>query len=243
METTGDSPPAPSWSSGLTLDSADHAELARIHAAYGEVQRRDGAALWHAANWRKMALVLLAVLLVLLSVIIYMAIQQSQVQAFVQTVQLADDGRLVQVGLPVDLLSYTPQEGEWRNLVNQWVRNYRWRVDETLTRHNWAWLGRHSCGVARSQLAIDEKRLDPFKADKRLSVEVKSITKTDAPASWQVVWDEVDASKGTASTGKPQSHTATLTVGRLRPKKMAELLDNSLGQCVNGYSIFPPVTN
>jgi type IV secretory pathway TrbF-like protein len=243
METTGDPSPTPEWSLPFKLDSMTHEEAVLIQESYREIQRRDGSAGWHAANWRKVALVLLAAMLVLISVIVYMAMQQSQVQAFVQTVQLADDGRLVQVGVPVDLLSYTPQEGEWKNLVVQWVRNYRWRVDPTLTQHNWAWLARHSCGIARSQLASDEKRLDPFKADKRLSVEVKSVTKTDAPASWSVVWEEVDASKGVASTGKPQSHTATLTVGRLRPKKMAELLDNSLGQCVNGYNIFPPVTN
>jgi type IV secretory pathway TrbF-like protein len=243
METTGDSPPATGWSSGLKLDSLAHDEATRIQDAYREIQRRDGAALWHAANWRKVALVLLAALLVLLSVILFMAMRQSQVQAFVQTVQLTDDNRLVHVGIPVDLLSYTPQEGEWRNLVVQWVRYYRWRVDATLTQHNWAWLGRHSCGIARSQLKADETRLEPFKADKRISVDVKSVTKTDAPTSWEVVWEEVDASKGVASTGKPQSHRATLTVGRLRPKKIAELLDNSLGQCVNGYNIFPPVTN
>jgi type IV secretory pathway TrbF-like protein len=243
MEPTEDTSPATEWSAARTLERIHDEEATRIQDAYREIQRRDGAAMWHAANWRKVALVLLAVVLVLLSVILYLAFQQSQVQAFVQTVQLADDTRLVQVGVPVDLLSYSPQEGEWKNLVVQWVRNYRWRVDDTLSRHNWAWLARHSCGGASQQLARDEKRLEPFKADKRISVDVKSVTKTDTPTSWQVVWEEVDASKGVASTGTPQRHTATLTVGRLRPKKMAELLDNSLGQCVNGYNIFPPVTN
>lgn len=128
-------------------------------------------------------------------------------------------------------------------MLVRWVQNYRWRVDETLSRHNWAWNVRHTCGGARVQLKADEARLDPFNPDKRLSVIIKTVTKTETPASWQVVWEEVNASKGVAASGKPESHTGTFTVGRLRPKQMAELLDNSLGQCVNGYNIFPPVTN
>jgi type IV secretory pathway TrbF-like protein len=243
MEPTGDTPPATDWSSPLKFDSTHHGEVRWFQDAYHEIQRRDGAAWWHAANWRKVALVLLAVVLVLLSVILYMAFQQSQVQAFVQTVQLTDDNRLVQVGIPVDLLSYTPQDGEWRNMLVRWVQNYRWRVDETLSKHNWAWNTRHTCGGARAQLQADETRLNPFNPDKRISVIIKTVTKTETPSSWQVVWEEVNASKGVAGGGKPESHTGTFTVGRIRPKKMAELLDNSLGQCVNGYNIFPPVTN
>lgn len=220
-----------------------HDELQRIEMAYHELQRRDGSAWWHARSWKQVALTCLVVLCVLVSVIVYLAMQQSQVQAFVQTVQLTDDGRIVHVGIPMDLLSYTPQDGEWKNMLVQWVRNYRWRVDKTLTEHNWAWNGRHTCGQATAQLKADEARLEPFKADKRLSVDIKSITKTHTPESWQVVWEEVDASKGVIATGKPKSYSGTFTVGRIRPKKMADLLDNSLGQCVTGYNIFPAVTN
>jgi type IV secretory pathway TrbF-like protein len=225
------------------IEAASSDELARIENAYREIQRRDGAAWWHAQNWRRVALVLIAALLVAFSIITVLAIQKSRVQAFVQPVQLTEENRMVLVGTPVDLFAYEPQEGEWMNMLAEWVRKYRWRGDEDAmirTKHDWEWLRRHTCGAASKQLVTDEKRLDPYKKGKRTSVDLKASTKTDTPQSYQVIWEETRADIGLAHS-EPRRYTGTFTVSRLRPSTMGELLDNRLGQCVNGYMIDPRI--
>jgi len=102
-------------------------EFERIQAAYREIQRRDGAAWYHAKNWRRFALVLLAGLLGSVVVNAYLAKQASRVEVLVQTVQLTEEGRSVQVGVPSDLLAYMPSDGEWINMLAQWVMERRLR--------------------------------------------------------------------------------------------------------------------
>ena len=81
----------------------------------------------------------------------------------------------------------------------------------------------------------------PFKPSKtRASVEITSITKTTTPESYQVVWHEVSVDK-LASTLKEQEYIGTFTVARVRPKTLAEAIDNRLGLCVNGYDLAPKV--
>jgi type IV secretory pathway TrbF-like protein len=216
-------------------------ELARIAQAYKEIERRDGNALWHARSWRRLAFGLLAALVVSSAVLAYLAVRQSQVQAFVQIVQMTEEGRLVQVGLPMDLLAYTPQEGEWMNMLTEWTRRYRWRGDEgsmLRTRHDWGWLKEHTCGAASKQLLDDETRLDPYNPTKRTSVKIEAVTKTRTPESYQVIWEEVRADKGLAKEER-RRYTGTFTVARVRPKTLAKLLDNRLGLCVNGYATDP----
>jgi type IV secretory pathway TrbF-like protein len=218
-------------------------ELARIEAAYREIQRRDGAAWWHARRSALLVLVLAMALVGIGGILAWLALQKSQVQAFVQTVQVTDEGRLVQVGVPVDLFAYQPEDGAWMNMLVEWVRKYRWRGDEdgmVRTRNDWEWLRRHTCGAASVQLTKDEKLLDPYKKGKRTSVDIKAVTKTQTPASYQVIWDEVRADLGMPES-KRTMHTGTFTVERLRPRTMAALLDNRLGQCTNGYGIDPRV--
>jgi type IV secretory pathway TrbF-like protein len=226
------------------IEHASTDELRRIEAAYHEIQRRDGAALWHAHNWRRLALTLLAAVLVLVSVVVYQARRASQVQAFVQVVQMTEEKRLVQIGVPMDLLAYTPEDGAWMDLASQWVIKRRWKGDEESmkrTRNEWQWLYAHTCGLAAHDLKRAEETEQPFKArGQRASVEVKTITKTTTPGSYQVLWHEVVADKG-QSTIKAQDFIGTFTVGRLRPKTMAEALENRLGLCVTGFDMAPKV--
>jgi type IV secretory pathway TrbF-like protein len=244
VETHIDSPALTGYVDQLArIEQVSSAELARIEQAYKEIQRRDGAALWHSKQWRRVALVLIAALMVAFSIIAVLAIHKSQVQAFVQPVQLTEENRMVLVGTPVDLFAYEPQEGEWMNMLAEWVRRYRWRGDEEAmirTKHDWEWLRRHTCGAASKQLLADEKRLDPYKKGKRTSVDLKASTKTDTPQSYQVIWEETRADIGLARS-EPRMYTGTFTVSRMRPSTMGELVDNRLGQCVNGYMIDPRI--
>jgi type IV secretory pathway TrbF-like protein len=151
---------------------------------------------------------------------------------------------MVLVGLPKDLLDYQPEESQVMDMLAQWVTKRRWRGDEEgykRTRNDWAWLYRHTCGYGSKLLAHDEVTEQPFKPSKvRASIEIKSITKTATPESFQVVWHEVTVDK-LASTLKEQDYIGTFTVGRARPKNMREAIDNRLGMCVNGYDLAPRV--
>jgi type IV secretory pathway TrbF-like protein len=224
------------------IEDASAAEVERINHVYREIERRDGAAQWHAALWFRFACLLAVVLIVAISAVVYFAMQASRVQAFVQPVQITEEGKMVLVGIPKDLLDYQPEDSQVMDMLAQWVTKRRWRGDEEgykRTRNDWAWLYRHACGYGSKLLANDEIKEQPFKPSKvKASIEIKSITKTATPESWQVVWHEVTVDK-LASTLKEQDYIGTFTIGRVRPKTIAEAIDNRLGMCVNGADLAP----
>jgi len=226
------------------MEDASAAEVERIKQVYHEIERRDGAANWHAALWFRFACLLAVVLIVCISAIVYFAMQASKVQAFVQPVQITEEGQMVIVGIPLDLLEYRPADSAYMDMLAQWVTTRRWQGDDEAmkrTRNDWAWLYRHTCGAASKFLEGEEVHEQPFKpSPKRSSIDIKSITKTDTPQSYLVFWHEV-SSDIVASTLKEQDYIGTFTVGRLKPKTLAEALDNRLGICVNGFSIAPKV--
>src|SRR5215813_2725655 len=226
------------------MEDASAAEVERIKQVYHEIERRDGAAQWHTALWCRFSCLLAVLLLVAVGGMVSLAVKASKVQAFVQPVQITAEGRMVLVGLPKDLLDYQPEDSQVMDMLAQWVTKRRWRGDEEgykRTRNDWAWLYRHSCGYGSKLLAHDEVTEQPFKPSKvRASIEIKSITKTATPESYQVVWHEVTVDK-LASTLKEQDYIGTFTVGRVRPKNMSEAIDNRLGMCINGYDIAPKV--
>ena len=224
------------------VQDASQAEIDRVKRVYHEIERRDGAANWHAALWFRFACLLAVVVIVALSAIGYFATMASRVQAFVQPVQITEEGKMVLVGMPKDALDYQPEEAEWMDMLAQWVTKRRWRGDEEgykRTRNDWSWLYRHSCGYGSKLLAHDEVTEQPFKPSRlKASIEIKSITKTTTPESYQVVWHEVTVDK-LAATLKEVDYVGTFTVGRLRPKTITEAMDNRLGICVTGYDLAP----
>jgi hypothetical protein len=226
------------------IEDASAAEVERIKHVYHEIERRDGAAQWHASLWCRFSCVLAVVLMLALSVIVYLAVKASQVQAYVQPVQLTEEGKMILVGMPQDLLAYAPEDSQWMDMLAQWVTKRRWRGDDEAmkrTRNDWAWLYRHTCGYGSKLLTHDEDKEQPFKPSKsRVSIEITSITKTTTPESYQVVWHEVSVDK-LASTLKEQDYIGTFTVARVRPKTLAEAIDNRLGLCINGYDLAPKV--
>ena len=109
-----------------------------------------------------------------------------------QVVVQDEKGTLLQVGIPQDLLAYTPPDGVWMDMLGEWVRRVRWReTDMTHGRMQWAWVYRHTCSQARRLLQAMEEREQPFKPGKKLvAVELRSMTKTPVPESYQVLWAE-----------------------------------------------------
>ena len=60
-------------------------------------------------------------------VLVWLAVTKHQVKAFVQTVQVTEEGQLVQLGVPQNLYDYSPPEGMYMEMFAQWVRWTRWR--------------------------------------------------------------------------------------------------------------------
>jgi len=195
-----------------------------------------------ARAWRaeRLTLALLGLLTLTIGVGLWLYIHGKTVQAFVQVVQMDDTGRLVQLGIPQDLLSYTPPDGVWMDMLSQWLRAVRWRSeDATLARTQWAWVYRHTCSDARRMLQAFEEKEKPFQSSKKLvAVEVKSLTKIPTPESYQALWAETTTER-TNPTVKTALWSATFSVGRFRPPTLADTLDNRLGLCVTAFDFSP----
>jgi type IV secretory pathway TrbF-like protein len=232
--------PQPGAVNGHTLAPVPPETWTQIDQAYKEIQRRDGSAEYRAWQWQRFALALVALVVVMMGVVIWQLLDARKVQAVVQVVQVDDKGELLQIGIPLNALAYTPPDGLWMDMLGEWVRRMRWRgVDTVLARTEWAWLYRHTCGQARRLLQTLEEREKPFEVGKMLrTVELKSITKTPVPESYQVLWTETSTEKA-QPTVKTALWTGTFSVGRYRPPTLADTLDNRLGLCVTAYDVSP----
>src|SRR2546426_4322993 len=96
-------------------------EWDRIEQAYREIQRRDDQAEHRTWRWERFALALVGLWVVTLGVMVWQFVHARDVQAFVQVVVQDDKGKLLQVGLPQDLLAYTPPDGVWIDMLGEWV--------------------------------------------------------------------------------------------------------------------------
>jgi type IV secretory pathway TrbF-like protein len=216
----------------------DERQWRQVEQAYREIQRRDDRA--EVRTWRaeRFAMLLLGILVLLLGVIVWQQLDHRTMQAFVQVVQIDDQGRLVQQGIPQDLLKYTPPEGVWMEMLSSWIRAVRWRgTDPVLAKAQWAWAYRHTCGEARHFLQAMEEKEQPFKPSKKLvAVEVKSVTKTPAPESYQVLWTE-NSTEPSSPSVKTTMWTGTFSTGRLRLTRLADVLENRLGLCAAAFDM------
>ena len=159
-------------------------------------------------------------------------------QPFVQTVVQQDDGTLVSLGVPQTLLAYEPHDGVWEQLVSEWITKFRWRgKDVVLAQADMTWLQYHTCGMEARRLLTEEQRgWKPEHVGKELvMVELKSVTKTPSPLSYNVLWKETSMLKAMPPVDK--LYTATLTTGRTRPASQEMLMSNRLGVCVTAWNM------
>jgi hypothetical protein len=213
-----------------------------------EMERRDGNSEWR--EWRayRIAGGLILTVILLAAGGMFFAIRGQRVQAMVQMVQLEGD-RLVQVGIPIDLLDYTPQEGEWRNMLTHWITKRHWRdqaeddPQAVRAHYDWRWLYLHTCGAARKQLEEAEKVEQPFEpSTKRVKVDIETITKDPTPNRYHVFWTATTIEKYSPEP-KVERWTTTFLVDRVAPKTAAEATLNSLGQCAAGLHDEPRAHN
>ena len=205
-----------------------------------ELDARDFSAEQHAWLWHRYACWLGVVLLVALLVIVWLVWERRAVQAFVQVVQV-EEGKLVQIGVPQHLLAYTPPDAAWQDMLAEWLRRVYWRGEDLAKAEkvDWRWAELHTCPSARPFLAQLKERQKPgTKKAERVQVNVRSITKTPTPQSYQVLWEQLTTGSQSPQ-GKPEPFTTTFTVGRLAVKTLAEAEDNRLGLCVASFDTAP----
>jgi type IV secretory pathway TrbF-like protein len=223
-----------------TLPTASPDEWQRIEAAYREIQRRDDRAEYRTWRAERFALALLGIVVLLLGWNVWLWGSHLQVQAFVQVVQVDEKGKVIQLGIPQDLLAYEPPDGLWMDMLGEWVRRVRWREEDgTHARTQWAWVYRYTCSQARRLLQALEEKEHPFRPGKKLmAVELKSVTKTPVPQSYQVLWTETSTERASPSV-KTAHWTGTFSVGRMQLPSLADALDNRLGLCVSAFDLSP----
>jgi type IV secretory pathway TrbF-like protein len=216
--------------------------IAKTDMMWRETQRRDGNAVWHSWQWMRAFYALLAVWILTAGVGLWLYAHSRDVEVMVQTVIYNAEGQFVSLGVPQKLLDYDPEDGQWRDMLGEWVHKKQWRTEEssaTLTKVHWGWLYKHTCGDATKRLQQDEEHDKPFKVGSLVrSVKLKSVTKTPTPQSFQVLWEETSLDK-TKATKDVATYTGTFTVGRYKPTSVADALENNLGLCVTSYDIRP----
>jgi predicted Abi (CAAX) family protease len=201
-----------------------------------ELDARDVSAEQQAWRWFRMARWLSGLLVVTLLVIVWLVYERRAVQALVQVVQV-EDGRLVQIGVPQTLLAYTPPDGVWYDMLAEWLRRAYWRGEDAhkAEKVDWRWVELHTCPSARAFLTQLKTRLQPGKkTPTRTQVNIRTITKTPTPESYQVLWESMTLSPQSPQ-GKVEQRTTTFTVGRIDLKTLADAEDNRLGLCVQSF--------
>ena len=222
----------------LALPEPSEAALeARIAAAYEEARRRDTALetrLYH-AHVREVALLVL--LLGLGAVLGWVFVGRMHVHTFVQVVQVDDAGKVHLLGDPQAVLTYSPPEGVWLDMLGEWIRKVRWRgIDTELARQEWRWAYMHSCKDARAMLQHLEDTEKPFTLGKRkVGVQVKSVTKSEVPRAYTVLWDEVITEQ--AREPRVERWTGTFSVGRLPALSLDVAMHNRLGLCLTAFNL------
>lgn len=215
-------------------------DVRKAEAAWTEIQRRDGNAVWHSWQWMRAFFVVLAVWVCTAGVGLWLYAHSRDVEVVVQTVVYDKDGHFASLGVPQKLLDYEAEDGQWRDMLGEWVHKFRWRTDETepkLADYYWTWLFAHTCGQAATELQAAETRERAVGATKVVrSVKDRTITKTPTPHSFQVLWEETTVDRA-QSTKEQAAYTGTFTVGRTKPRTAAEAADNALGLCVTSYDI------
>ena len=228
-----DYPPAPNGSGELS--PALKEEITVLERAYQELRARDGTAESRAFWWKAVAMTLLVVNL---GIGVWDHLdRRTEMEAFIQNVQVTEEGRVISLGVPQRVLDYTPEDSHWYAMLGQWVQKVRWRgPDPTLAKMEWQWAYLHTCGAATKLLREYETAEKPFDpSERRVSVELLGWNKTLVPLSYNIRWQEISV-----QVGRPiqrRVYNGIFTVGRVHLKEQTHLFMNPYGLCTTAYSI------
>src|SRR5262245_10386072 len=102
-----------------TTEAAPAPEMQAILAGYAEAARRDTLVETEKWHWKLAAFLGWSVAGLLILVVVWLLLTRREVDAFVQVVQVDQTGKVVPLGVPVDLLQYDPDDGLWLDMIGQ----------------------------------------------------------------------------------------------------------------------------
>lgn len=189
-----------------------------------EWDRRIGAPVIQARNWRMMAFAGWAVAALAVGGLIYQS-NNTRIATYVVPIdKYGRPGRIELAGR-----SYTPSSAEIGYFLADWVTRTRSKsIDPIVIRDNWTAAYHFVSGPAIGQLNAFAKANDPFAnaGTQAVNVEIVSVLPRSAH-TYQVQWRETQFNAGTS--GVTEAWTGLFTTKVVAPKNEAELRANPLG--------------
>lgn len=201
-----------------------------FHRAAQEWDRRIGAPVVQAKNWRAMAFCGFAVAALAVGGLIYQGATKQVATYIVPIDQFARPGRIELAGR-----AYNPTTAEIGYFLADWVTKTRSKsIDPIVIRDNWTNAYHFVAGPAIGQLSDYAKTHDPFAnaGSQAISVEVVSVL-ARSPATYQVEWRETTYDQG--ATTSTATWTGLFTVKIQPPKTEAEVRTNPLGITITTF--------
>lgn len=195
-----------------------------------EWDRRIGAPVIQARNWRLMAFAGWAVAALAVGGLIY---QGSNTRIATYVVPIDKYGRPGRIEMADR--AYTPSSAEIGYFLADWVTRTRSKsIDPIVIRDNWTAAYRFVVGPAIGQLNDYAKTHDPFAnaGSQAVSVEIVSVLQR-SPATYQVQWRETTFDQGVSSSSV--NWTGLFTTKIDPPKNEAELRANPLGVFITAF--------
>jgi type IV secretory pathway TrbF-like protein len=195
-----------------------------------EWDRRIGAPVIQARNWRLMAFCGWAVAALAVGGLIYEGSTHTIATYVVPIDKYGRPGRIELAGR-----SYTPSSAEIGYFLADWVTRTRSKsIDPIVIRDNWTTAYRFVVGGAIGQLNDYAKVHDPFAnaGSQAISVEVVSVL-ARSPSTYQVQWRETTYDQG--ATTSTVNWTGLFTTKIQPPKDEAELRANPLGVYITAF--------
>ncbi len=195
-----------------------------------EWDRRIGAPVIQARNWRLMAFAGSAVAALAVGGLIYQGATKTIATYVVQIDNYGRPGRIELAGR-----EYTPTSAEIGYFLADWVTRTRSKsIDPIVIRDNWTGAYHFVIGGAIGQLNDYAKVHDPFAGagSQAVSVEVVSVL-ARSPATYQVQWRETSYDQG--ATTSTVNWTGLFTTKIQPPKNEAELRANPLGVYITAF--------
>ena len=195
-----------------------------------EWDRRIGAPVIQARNWRLMAFAGSVVAALAVGGLIYQGATRTIATYVVPIDTYGRPGRIELAGR-----AYTPTSAEIGYFLADWVTRTRSKsIDPIVIRDNWTSAYHFVVGSAIGQLNDFAKTHDPFAnaGSQAVSVEVVSVL-ARSPATYQVQWRETTFDQG--ATTSTVNWTGLFTTKIQPPKNEAELRANPLGVYVTAF--------
>ena len=195
-----------------------------------EWDRRIGAPVIHARNWRLIAFAGSAVAALAVGGLIYQGATKTIATYVVPIDKYGRPGRIELADQ-----NYSPSTAVIGYFLADWVKLTRSKsIDPIVIRDNWTGAYRFVAGPAIGELSEYAKAHDPFAnvGSQAVNVEIVSVL-ARSPSTYQVQWRETTYDQGASSA--TESWTGLFTVKLTPPKNEAELRANPLGIFITSF--------